>query len=481
MTKKNHSIDNNLISLLDNIIYLNIKTSGINPSEDKILEISAIKIKDNKIDVFNKDNLRKYSSLIDIKDELVKFLGKEIIICHNSFFIKGFIDYNIPQIKNKFIDSMELAIMLEPYHKEYSLQYLKETLLYERENIENKAIDSCIDNIKIVNALLIRLREKESATLEPLTFKINTYLNNYNLSEWEWSNLIDNANYNQDVEYAISINSTKIDKKYENNKERYIINQLINKERCYEELLKDKDIWKSKEGFMYEYRPGQYELTKTIRETLKNSGKTYNIACIEAPTGIGKSVGYLLSAILEARVNKKRIIISTDTKELQIQLINKDIPNVLSSLGLNNKVSYGYIKGKNNYICVEKLEHYKKDYEPQKNKKLEVLSILILERLVEDGLYGDIEEISNDITNYFNIDNHIRYISCDPNLCRPKKCYKNCLYKKRVEELKDEDITIINHSLLAKWPYKEEKPLEHIIVDEGHNLAEKGYDFFAHI
>lgn len=479
MTKKNHSIHNNLISLLDNIIYLNIKTSGINPIEDKILEISAIKIKNNKIDVFNKDNLRKYSSLVDIKDELVKFLGKEIIICHNSFFIKGFIDYNIPQIKNKFIDSMELAIMLEPYHKEYSLQYLKEVLLYERENIENKAIYSCIDNIKIVNALLIRLREKESATLEPLTFKINTYLNNYNLSKWEWANLIDNANYNQDVEYVISINSIKIDKKYENNKERYIINQLIKKERCYEELLKDKDIWKSKEGFMYEYRPGQYELTKTIRETLKNSGKTYNIACIEAPTGIGKSVGYLLSAILEARVNKKRIIISTDTKELQIQLINKDIPNVLSSLGLNNKVSYGYIKGKNNYICVEKLEHYKKDYEPQKNKKLEVLSILILERLVEDGLYGDIEEISNDITNYFNIDNHIRYISCDPNLCRPKKCYKNCLYKKRVEELKDEDITIINHSLLAKWPYKEEKPLEHIIVDEGHNLAEKGYDFFA--
>ncbi len=479
MIKKNNNISEDINSILDNIIYLNIKTSGINPNEDKILEISAIKIKNNNIDIFNKDNLKEYNNILHIKDDLIKFLGNEIIICHNLSFIKRFIDYHMPQIKNKFIDSMELAIMLEPYHKEYSLEYLKSTLVDEIENIDNRAIYTCIDNIKVVNALFIRLREKEASTLEPLTFKINTYLNSHNLDKWEWSNLIDNANYNQDLDYVISINSMTIDKKYENKKERYIINQLVKYEKCYEELLKNKDIWRSKEGFMYEYRPGQYELTKTIRETLKNSGGNANIACIEAPTGIGKSVGYLLSAILEARVNKKRIIISTDTKELQIQLINKDIPNVLNSLGLNNKVSYGYIKGKNNYICVEKLEHYKKDYEPQKKDKVGILSILALERLVEDGLYGDIEEISHDIIMYFNMDNHIKYVSCDPNLCRPKKCYKNCLYKKRVEELKDEDITIINHSLLAKWPYKEEKPLEHIIVDEGHNLAEKGYDFFA--
>ena len=70
----------------------------------------------------------------------------------------------------------------------------------------------------------------------------------------------------------------------------------------------------------------------------RNSEDEEKIACIEAPTGIGKSVGYLLPAILEARINKKRLLIYTDTKELQIQLINKDIPNVLDSLGLNSFV-----------------------------------------------------------------------------------------------------------------------------------------------
>ena len=70
-------------------------------------------------------------------------------------------------------------------------------------------------------------------------------------------------------------------------------------------------------------------------------------------------------------------------------------------------------------------------------------------------------------------------VACDVDLCKPKKCGENCLYKKRVEELKDEDITVVNHSLLAKWPYTDEKPMENIIVDEAHNLVEKGYDFFS--
>ena len=107
------------------------------------------------------------------------------------------------------------------------------------------------------------------------------------------------------------------------------------------------------------------------------------------------------------------------------------------------------------------------DYNSDDATSLEILGIIFLERLVEDGEYGDIEEINNWVLSYFKgIKNHILQSRCDPNLCRPKKCLKNCLYKRRVEELKEEDVTVINHSLLAKWPYKEEKPIENLIVDE---------------
>lgn len=484
------------ISILDNIVFLDIETSGLNPITCEIIEIGAIKLEKGKVKVFNtliknnkeipieifslcnglsKEELSKAPRLNDIKHNLIKFLEDKTIVCHNASFEKSFFSYYIPEIKNKIIDSMELATILEPYHKEYNLDYLLKELIYEEEYEQHRALDDAIDTLRVVNTLLYRLKEKEASSLEPLVFKINSYLNKYSLPKWDWSDIIENANYNININYNKNINNTT---NYKNHKEDKITKKIYKHNKLYEELLKDKEIWESKEGFIYEFRPGQYELTKTIRETINN--KVTKVACIEAPTGIGKSVGYLLPAILESKLNKKRIIISTDTKELQTQLINKDIPNVINSLGLNDKVSYGYIKGKNNYICIEKLEHYKNEYLPQNPTTKDILGIILLERLTEEGKYGDIEEINYWILNYFEeMCNHLIQVACDSNLCRPKNCTKQCLYKNRVEELKEEDITIINHSLLAKWPYKEEKPLEYIIVDEAHNLVEKGYEFFS--
>ena len=489
---------NNITSMIDNIVFLDIETSGINPINSEILEIGAIKI-DNKnitsfhtfvknkkevpLEIFSlcngltQSDLDSALSLNSVTTKFLNFIEDKIIICHNKNYIEDFLQYYIPNFRNKIIDSMELAIILEPYHKEFTLEYLKNELTNDTNIQRHRALDDAIDIIKVVNALLMRLSYEESKliTLENLTFKINSYLNKFGLEKWCWSQIIDNANYNlNDIDVKYSDN--KSDEKANNKKN---IKSIIDECRyTYEYLLKKSEIWQSKKGFNYEFRPGQFELAKEIRETMNTRGE--DIACIEAPTGIGKSVGYLLPSVMESYLNDKRIIISTDTKELQTQLIKKDIPNVIESLGLKNKVSFGYIKGKSNYICVEKLEKYKNEYDSKKASETEILSLLILERLVEKGLYGDIEEINYLIlNNYPEIINHLRQIACDPNICKPKKCFKECLYKKRVEELKEEDITVVNHSLLAKWPYKEEKPIENLIVDEAHNLVEKGYDFFA--
>ena len=498
-------IKDDIVSVLDNVVFLDIETSGLNPNKSEIIEIGAVKIEDtnkttfealikNKreipLEIFSlctglkKEDFKNALDLNIVKKKLIEFVDDKTIICHNAFFEKSFFDIYVPELKNEIIDSMELAAILEPYHREFNLDYLKKTITNDKKNEKHRALEDAIDTIKIVNSLLMRLNKKEESeiSLEPLSFKINSYLNKFGLPNWNWSKYIDNGNYNISDDYVIYKDDKNNNLKRDKEKEKEIFNKIHSKHSPYEDLLKDESIWASKEGFIYEFRPGQHELTKTIRETFRGNSGSAKVACIEAPTGIGKSVGYLLPAILEARLRSQRIIISTDTKELQTQLINKDIPNILNSLGLNNKVSYGYIKGKNNYICVEKLEGYKLDYTSEDVAILDILGIIYLERLVEEGNYGDIEEINYWVINHFvGIENHIIYASCDPNLCRPKKCIKNCLYKRRVEELKEEDITVINHSLLAKWPYKEEKPIENLIVDEAHNLTEKGYEFFSSI
>ncbi|HBF4255448.1 helicase C-terminal domain-containing protein [Clostridioides difficile] len=493
----------NIISVLNDVVFLDIEVTGLDCLNSEILEVGAVKVKDWKvytyesliknkfevpIEVFSvcrnldKNDLEIANEIEMVEDRLVNFVEDNFIICHDLSLKKKFFEYHMPKLKNKFIDLIELAVILEPYHKDYSLEYLKNTLTNCNSKVENRALSDAIDIINIVNCLLVKFNNYEKTTLEPLSFKINSYLKKFNLPTWEWSRFLEEANY--DLSNNININKEYniFDSKEEKKKERETLKILNEEEKNYEELLKYKTIWENKEGFTYEYRPGQYELTKTIRELFRNSEDEEKIACIEAPTGIGKSVGYLLPAILEARINKKRLLISTDTKELQIQLINKDIPNVLDSLGLNGKVSYGYIKGKNNYICIDRLEAYIDDYESQNPTKGEILSLIFLKRLVEGGKYGDIEEINYSVfDNFKEISTHLRNVSCDPNMCRPKKCKKDCLYKNRIEELKEEHITVVNHSLLAKWPYKDEKPLENIIVDEAHNLTEKGYDFFSSI
>ena len=487
---------NKIKSIVQDVVFIDLETSGLNPHNSEILEIGAIKSENNKLTSFHtfvknkreipleifslctdlkQSDLDNAPTLCEIKKKLIEFLGDKKIICHNGEFERAFLNHYIPEIKNEILDSMELMVILEPYHKEYNLEYLKNTLTKDKSIEKHRAIDDVVDTINIINAVLMRLKDKESKamTLENLTFKINSTLSRFGLNKWIWSELIDNGNYNID-----NIDVIYEDEKYKNENKRDLKNTLIDHRFSYEHLLKKKEIWQSKKGFNYEFRPGQFELSKIIRETMNT--RSENIACIEAPTGIGKSVGYLLPSIMESYLNNKRIIISTDTKELQTQLIKKDIPNVIQSLGLEDKISFGYIKGKSNYICVEKLEKYINEYDNDKCTTSEILSLIILERLVSEGIYGDIEEINYWIFNNFpEIITHLRHVACDPNLCKPKKCYKECLYKKRVEELKEEDITVVNHSLLARWPYKDEKPIENLIVDEAHNLVEKGYEFFA--
>ena len=102
----------------------------------------------------------------------------------------------------------------------YDLQYLKNILTNDSSKIKNRALEDAVDIVSIVNSLIMRLNKKEESTLEPLTFKINSYLSKFGLSNWSWSSLINNANTN--------INDKNI--VYKHNKENQF-NRSIDKEK----------------------------------------------------------------------------------------------------------------------------------------------------------------------------------------------------------------------------------------------------------
>src|SRR3989441_13069335 len=96
----------------------------------------------------------------------------------------------------------------------------------------------------------------------------------------------------------------------------------------------------------YEYRPSQVRMAEAVQRALEEQ----NHVIIEAGTGTGKTLAYLLPALLHGR----RILVSTGTKTLQDQIFYKDIPLLESVVG--RPIQAAYLKGRNNYLCRLKLE-----------------------------------------------------------------------------------------------------------------------------
>src|SRR5437870_388242 len=100
----------------------------------------------------------------------------------------------------------------------------------------------------------------------------------------------------------------------------------------------------------FEDRPGQRELAERIAVALSDGG----VLLAEAPTGIGKSLAYLLPAALLASGGGARVVVATCTRSLQDQLVERDLPALLEALGLELPVVR--LKGKQNYVCPRALD-----------------------------------------------------------------------------------------------------------------------------
>ena len=485
-------MEETLSSILDNVIFLDIETTGLDENSCEIIEIGAVKIKNGitttyetlvkprgrvPVSIYNlcsglkQIDLLRAPSLNSIKMEFLNFVENMPLVCHNGNFERRFLRRHIPELNNKIMDSMELAAILEPWRKEFNLESLMHEVTNLKKNEMHRGLEDSIDTLKVVNSLLCRQWNREESMRKKKTLYLSIKKEYDFLSDWDWTEyLVAPAFFNYaDYNYVNYEEEKKSDVKLENIKIDY---------KKFEDLLKDEKIWNNGGDFGYVYRKDQKEFAKKIRENFEKEERIF----IEAPTGSGKTFAYVIIAAIETYLNKLKnrkdessFVISTNTKELQNQLIEKDIPIILNKLRLNDKLNYGAMKGKGNYLCIDRMrqsESLTEDFEGN-------LAFLFFKRLCEDGKYGDIENISYWAYKHFNLDKYIKEVNCDKDSCNLEKCNKVCYLRRRYNELPMENITVINHSLLSCWPYNEKKKINHLIIDEAHNLMEKCYDFFA--
>ncbi len=193
----------------------------------------------------------------------------------------------------------------------------------------------------------------------------------------------------------------------------------------------------SKELMGYEYRAEQQRMLEKVTDAFNED----RIALIEAGTGTGKSLAYLIPAISWSLLNKERVVVSTNTINLQEQLIGKDIPLVQRLSGLGCRAVL--VKGRGNYLCLRKLASLREE--------------LVL--LKEDG-GGEIDEIAawanktsdgslSDLSFIPASDNWERVCS-ESDYCTRLHCafYGKCFFYKARRRASSADILVVNHHLL---------------------------------
>ena len=215
----------------------------------------------------------------------------------------------------------------------------------------------------------------------------------------------------------------------------------------------------------YEYRPQQEEMARKVWECLQNE----SILLLEAGTGIGKTLAYLLPLLHFSKQAKVRVAISTETKSLQQQILYKDLPIAQKLLSLDIKAEL--CLGAANFVCKRHLQNTleKGDIDPNFSQKGELENFLEWEANSPRAIR---QEYPGSLPNAF-----WNKINRDPLDCLGSRCphYDISPYFVARRAWQKADLLILNHSLLANHFALEAKLLpefQYLIIDEAHRFPE---------
>src|SRR5467141_1090924 len=222
----------------------------------------------------------------------------------------------------------------------------------------------------------------------------------------------------------------------------------------------------------FEYRPEQQEMAMAVAQTLEENRHLV----VEAGTGVGKSLAYLVPSILFALEQHKKAIISTHTINLQEQLLHKDIPILKKTLPVEFEAAL--MKGRQNYLCPRRLERAL-----QSSKELftgpeetELTRIAKWPSTTRDGSLSDLS-IEPDPKVWAQV-------CSEAHICTQKTCGQNprCFYQQARKRLLAADLLVMNHTLLFMLlgrPDEQEGresgylfPNDFIIFDEAHTVEQ---------
>ena len=286
-----------------------------------------------------------------IATRLVEFMRGATPIAHNASFDFGFLRVNGVAVGSEVCDTWELAYLAMPSAKSYGLEYLARTL-----SVTPERVHRALDDARAVRDVFLALI-REFAGLDSAV--IGEFRRLARGTDWNIGTLLDSA-----MEFAESrlesprstavggVDTRALSRRLArprpiaHSEER----DAVDRELVCSALSSRHPASASVPDF--EEREQQIDMAAAVVDTINAGGRLI----VEAGTGVGKSLAYLLPAAMFATANDRRVVVSTNTINLQEQLIEKDLPVVKKALAaidpeLAEKFRYTQLKGRANYLC----------------------------------------------------------------------------------------------------------------------------------
>ncbi len=230
----------------------------------------------------------------------------------------------------------------------------------------------------------------------------------------------------------------------------------------------------------YEARRGQIDMAAAVAETIEKG----DILSVEAGTGTGKSLAYLVPTVMSMKRRGCKAVISTNTINLQEQLLTKDIPLLASAMG--EEIKAVLVKGRSNYVCMRKLERLILEYSALAGSSLPKGFEKFI-KWADSTSTGDRSEMK------FEVEQDVwDEVACDSDMCLHSRCvyYPRCYFHRARREMEPADVLVVNHHLLCSdisVKMDSDSPKDHAVlpaysiavIDEAHNLPGAAQSYFG--
>ena len=481
-------------------VSIDLEMTSARSDEQSIVEIGLIKFRGNKtlatwsslvnpgvefpyaiqvLTGIDPADLRRAPRIDQLALEITEFVGQLPLLAHSvAHDVNALARHGIP-LTSPTIDTFELASVLLPQLSSYSLAALAAHFDIPFPKQHRAVADALVTRDLFLQLLdvaegqdplildeVVRLVSGSGWSLESLFASIAARKRSSSTGASIWQRAVSGAGFEQLVLGLVS--ATRRDEQPLEPAEDC---QPIDLERLKSLFDPAGEISRQMSG--YDRRPSQVQMLEAVGDALNNEGQLL----VEAGTGTGKSLAYLLPAAEFAIKNSERVIVSTNTINLQDQLFLKDIPLVRRIVEEELKVSL--LKGRNNYLCLHRWQLIRRRQDLSLAERVALVKIMIWLLKTETGDLSELNLTDGEraiLSNLWASREHCNADTCS--FFRDGTCYVS----RARRQAEAAHLILVNHALLLSDVLTDSSLIpayRYLIVDEAHHLESRATEQFG--